>query len=291
MIFSWLQKARKPAVGRVSLEVSAVVPTYNRLALLQAAIANLRRELAGVDHEIVVVDGGSTDGSIEWLARQSDILLLVQHNRGPVGQAGPPARSWGYFMNLGLNASRGRFLLMTSDDCLLVPGSLAAALRLAAATPARRRLGGVAFYYRDWPRDRRYFVRAFADGRVLVNHGLFVRAALERAGWIDETTYPFYRADTDLCLRLWHAGFRIEPCPDAYVEHFYDAADAIRAVNKESSAPSKAAFAEAWNPHYAKAALKVQRLFRDFDDPHHTAAAFPPTQNPAPASPADSQAQ
>ena len=38
-------------------------------------------------YEIIVVDGGSTDGAIDWLVAQCDIITIVQHNREAIGAA------------------------------------------------------------------------------------------------------------------------------------------------------------------------------------------------------------
>ena len=62
--------------------VSVVIGSYNRSRYLRATLDTVRRELEDVAHEIIVVDGGSTDGSLRWLLRQKDLITIVQHNRG-----------------------------------------------------------------------------------------------------------------------------------------------------------------------------------------------------------------
>lgn len=51
--------------------VSIVVPTFNRLDRLRICIDNIRRNVA-ISYEVIVVDGGSTDGARAWPAGQSD---------------------------------------------------------------------------------------------------------------------------------------------------------------------------------------------------------------------------
>ena len=47
--------------------VSFVIPLYNCLPLTQAMLASLRTSLpAGLEHEIIFVDDGSTDGTRDW---------------------------------------------------------------------------------------------------------------------------------------------------------------------------------------------------------------------------------
>jgi len=55
---------------------------------------------------------------------------------------------------------------------------------------------------------------------VLINHRLFLREALEEVGWIDEDTFQFYCADSDLAVKLSLAGYQIVGCKSALVEHF-----------------------------------------------------------------------
>ena len=52
--------------------VATVVVTFNRLPMLKDLIESLRHQ-ENVEHKIIVVNNGSTDGTTEWLAEQSDI--------------------------------------------------------------------------------------------------------------------------------------------------------------------------------------------------------------------------
>src|SRR5712691_1184238 len=85
-----------------ALLVSVVIGSFNRLAFLKNTLTSVRSELEGLDHEILVVDGGSSDGSVRWLVRQKDVITIVQHNRGEWQGTPIERRSWGYFMNLGV---------------------------------------------------------------------------------------------------------------------------------------------------------------------------------------------
>lgn len=54
----------------------AIVLTYNRLALLKECISSLRGQSAPVD-QILVVNNASTDGTLEWLSEQQDLLVFT----------------------------------------------------------------------------------------------------------------------------------------------------------------------------------------------------------------------
>lgn len=65
-------------------KVGIVVVTYNRLALLKEAIDSLRNQIY-TNREIVVVNNGSTDGTLEWLNSQKDLIVITQQNLGGAG--------------------------------------------------------------------------------------------------------------------------------------------------------------------------------------------------------------
>lgn len=64
--------------------VCIVVVTYNRLRLLKEVIGSLRKQTF-VDRQILVVNNGSNDGTLEWLIEQPDILTITQDNCGGAG--------------------------------------------------------------------------------------------------------------------------------------------------------------------------------------------------------------
>lgn len=216
------------------IQVSVVLGSFNRRWYLQKTIAGLRRQLAGVAGEIIVVEGGSTDGSVAWLARQKDVLLILQHNRGTWRGRPVERRSWGSFMNLAMKAARGTYVLMISDDCLLDTGALAAGLaEFEQAARDGRNLGALAFPFLEWPTISQLWVRK-VFGQVYVNHGLFLRAALEQVGWIDEA-FRFYCADFDLCMRLRQAGYQIDVAREARALHSYHANTFLRKGNTDQA--------------------------------------------------------
>ncbi|OAN16820.1 hypothetical protein A3K86_09415 [Photobacterium jeanii] len=62
------------------MNISVIIPNYNCLATLPRAIDSVRAQQ--VNTEIIVVDDGSTDGSRQWLAKQSDIKVIHSHRLG-----------------------------------------------------------------------------------------------------------------------------------------------------------------------------------------------------------------
>jgi glycosyltransferase involved in cell wall biosynthesis len=97
--------------------ISVIIPTYNRAAFLERAIASVLAQ-GCVCGELIVVDDGSTDASpkvVERIAATArlPIRLLRQENRGAAA-----AR------NTGIRAARGRLLAFLDSDDWWLPGKL-----------------------------------------------------------------------------------------------------------------------------------------------------------------------
>lgn len=250
--------------------LSVVTGSYNRRGLLAQAIESIHSNGLEKPYEIIVVDGGSDDGTLPWLIEQRDIITIVQHNRGTFRGKPIERRSWGYFMNLGFKAASGRYIAMISDDCVVLPGALSRALDQAeSAEAAGRRVGGVAFYFRNWPAETDYYVQKTLGGMLMVNHGLFLRRALEDVGWADETSYYFYKADGDLCLRLWQAGYEIIDCAQAIVEHYVDENEPVRQSNNAVLDHDRQVYLDRWGATFSP--KKIDRITLRYDDPQRTA--------------------
>jgi len=92
---------------------SVVIPTYNRISLLQRTLASVRRQSCA-DFEIIIVDDGSTDGTRESLASNGEFLRVIkQPNRGP-----------GAARNVGAREARGEYVAFLDSDDLWFPWTL-----------------------------------------------------------------------------------------------------------------------------------------------------------------------
>jgi len=246
--------------------ISIVLGTYNRLAFLKLTIESLRKELeeAQIPSEIIVVDGGSSDGTLKWLIKQKDIITIVQHNRGIWNRKPIVRRSWGYFMNLGFKASQGKYICMVSDDCIIVPGAIKKGYDFFEKKISDGiKLGAVPFYFTlDYPESSDYLVVKIGD-KIYLNHGLYLREAVVDAGYIDEQTYLFYAADADLCYKMISIGYGIEACPEAKIIHFSHINDCVRSTNTtlyEDSSAFEKKWAHLLSKSYYKANENVIKL-------------------------------
>ncbi len=96
------------------MEVSFVIPLFNCLPLTQAMVASLQATLpAGLSHEIILVDDGSTDGTRAWLATLRAPFRVVLNDRN-LGYATAN--------NRGAALAQGDLLALLNNDLVLPPG-------------------------------------------------------------------------------------------------------------------------------------------------------------------------
>ncbi len=195
-----------------------MVATFNRLALLKGCLAALRRQTFK-DFETIVVNGASTDGTKEYLATQPGLRVVSQTNNEGLSAG----------RNTGIRAAKGPIIVFIDDDC--VPseewlGNLLAPYRdPAVAGVGGKMIGlpsgrvcfdrggvnrfGVAQTLRPGPGFEPYLVGCNMS---------FRRSALDAAGLFDPAFFLCYD-ETDLCIRLQHAGYRLAFTDEAPIHH------------------------------------------------------------------------
>lgn len=261
-------------------KISVVLGSYNRLAFLKLTLGSVRKELSDFPHEIIIVDGGSNDGTLEWLMKQKDVILIVQHNRGTFKGKEIKRRSWGYFMNLAFKCAEGKYICMISDDCLIVPNAIRNGYHLfEEELEKNNKTGAMAFYWRNWPEQSRYWVGKTLGDKLFVNHGLYLKSALKHVGYIDENLTRFYFADGDLCLKLWHEGYQVIDAPNSYIEHYSHANNAVRSTNRQKLDRDWNAYLSKWeNIYYFKDKNNIGSwIEKKYDDVTATGSLFKTT--------------
>ena len=94
-------------------KVSVIIPTYNRAHFLTAAIDSVLAQTYK-DYEILVVDDGSTDQSVDGIKRYGDkVRYIYQENEGPPGA-----------MNTGVENTTGEYYVVLGNDDMLMPDML-----------------------------------------------------------------------------------------------------------------------------------------------------------------------
>jgi len=196
--------------------VSVVVPTFNRLRHLRICIEKTRLNVAHPD-EIIVVDGGSSDGTRDWLAGQRDLKVIFEREREGAVKA----------FNRGFRAATGHYVMWLNDDAYPLPGSVEAAVAMIER-PDLADVGMVAFYH-SWHSDRNVLDQVEHEGEtyalcnvrgyIYANFGLIRRTLLERIGYADEG-FRFFGFDPDLSLKVQLGeGLKVIGCRRALIHH------------------------------------------------------------------------
>jgi rSAM/selenodomain-associated transferase 2 len=167
------------------MRISVIIPALNEAANVAATIASVRAESP---HEILVVDGGSTDATCDQ-ARAADRVLS-----GPRGRAAQ--------MNHGAAHATGDALLFLHADCQLEGGALESVRR----SLGRRGVIAGCFHMRVQARHWLYrLIDAAATARVRLtgiaygDQGLFLR----RETFEEAKGFPLLRLMEDVFLSLW----------------------------------------------------------------------------------------
>jgi len=230
------------------VEVSFIIPLFNRLDLTRPCVESLRASLpAGLAHEIILVDDGSTDGTRDWLATLASppfVVHLTEVNRG-----------YAHANNAGARLARGRFLALINNDLVFRRGwlqpMLAAFTRFRdtgivgnlqhrAATGALDHAGLVIDpkgrpehldHRRGWlllPRS--YSVRPAVTGACCV----IERERFLALGGFDEG-FVNGGEDVDLCYRLRRAGLKVRVANRSRVLHHVSASPGRKARDEQNS--------------------------------------------------------
>ena len=204
-----------------TFDISVVLGSKNRKGLIKATINSIRNNGFPGSIEIIVIDGGSVDGTCDWLAKQKDVFTIIQPNYS-IERDGikVKAHSWGEFMNIAFKYAHSDYVVMISDDIILAEGCLKKGYdTMVTELRNGNKIGGGAFYFREYPRMDYYRVVVLPNDNININHGFYYRPALESVNWLDEKSYNFYCGDGDIAMRLNLAGWKTIPLPQCFAAH------------------------------------------------------------------------
>jgi asparagine synthase (glutamine-hydrolysing) len=232
--------------------LSVVIVNWNTRDILRNALASVEKHLATVDHETIVVDNASSDGSADMVAAEFPAMRLIRNTEN-VGFARAN--------NQAMKVARGQWFLLLNSDILLTDDSVArlwkkvkddpsigvAHCRLVMGDgrlqhttyrfpgvglalledfalykllpPARRATTLLAGYWdQTEERDVDWVAGAFM---------LLPRAVYEKTAGFSEA-YFMYGEDMEWCYRIRDAGWRIRYFPQATMVHLDHQSSAIR---------------------------------------------------------------
>ncbi len=192
---------------------SIIVPTYNRAASIQATLDSCFAQTC-TDFELIVVDDGSTDDTLDALAAIEDprLVVLPQENAGPAA-----AR------NHGMRTARGDYIAFLDSDDIWYPHFLASAQAQLAAEPDLFLYGKIVVdrgVGRYWIKPDRPMAERESIYDFLYVHGGFIqtstmvmpRRLATSVSWDESVTF----GDNDqFAIDCWRTGisFRMLPGP------------------------------------------------------------------------------
>jgi GT2 family glycosyltransferase len=91
------------------MKVSVIIVNYNTLHVLRPCLDSIIEQTVGIDYEIIVVDNGSSDGSIEALSGDNRVILI------PTGEN----LGFGRANNRGVEQAKGDYIFFLNSDTLL----------------------------------------------------------------------------------------------------------------------------------------------------------------------------
>jgi GT2 family glycosyltransferase len=230
---------RWPAAGREGGRLplaSVVVPVFGKLPLTRQCLEGIRRTAGHLPHEVIVVDDGSTDGTRELLReaeRRGELRAVL--NDENVG--------FGRCCNRGAAIARGEHVVFLNNDTIPLPGWLDALVDELERDPGVGVVGSRLLYpgwqvqhagilfdeasrpyhvHRGLPMDAPEVAGA-ADFPAVTGACLAVRRELFDALGGFSDAYRMYVEDVDLCLAVWHAGYRVRYRPDSVLLHLENA--------------------------------------------------------------------
>ena len=214
--------------------VSVIIPNWNGCQLLRRCISALIAQTFS-DFEIIVVDNGSQDGSVQWLETQASHVHVIRNSTN---------LGFAVANNQGIRASSASLIATLNNDAVPAPDWLEA---LAQAADRAGRVGmfaskillcepeghmdsagmevdraGVA-WNRRWrlrdPGQETEYAEVFCPSAAAA---LYRREMLNQIGLFDEDLFAYYE-DVDLAWRARWAGWACLYVPQAVVRHAHSA--------------------------------------------------------------------
>ncbi|MFH1111415.1 MAG: glycosyltransferase family 2 protein [Planctomycetota bacterium] len=190
------------------MKFSIITPSFNSLAYLPrcaASVADQSRSERGQDVDIdrIVVDGGSTDGTVEWLKAQAGIRWVSEKDRGMYDA-----------VNKGLKMAQGDIWGYINCDEQYLPGTLEAVADTFQRHPeadivfgdmlAIRPDGSLVAFRKSYPLHWWYIP---VDHLYVFTCALFYRRKIIEDGFLFSTEFRDV-SDADFIIRLLRAGYR-----------------------------------------------------------------------------------
>lgn len=214
------------------MEISIVTGTYNRIESLKRMIQSVWESLAGYgfhSFEIIIVDGGSTDGTIELCKGLPNVRLIEQ------GELLGAVKAF----NAGAEVAKGKYVVLANDDITFLADSILRVYRFMESHPNI----GIGCFYQDRDNLPYHVSRMQAidpNGNICVVHYgqvcMVPRWLGDYVGWWGDYLHT-YGGDNELSCQVWESGYGVVPVKGACI-HDHKVVDILREINNGDSLPS-----------------------------------------------------
>ena len=185
------------------MKVSIIIPNWNGRAVLEKCLDSirLRTEGLGYNYEVIVIDNGSNDGSVEML-RNDYAWAKVIANEKNLGFAKAN--------NQGFEIAKGDYLFMLNNDTLVTENWLENMLAIVEADNKIASLGCVLvsreqYFYQGSPKFGTRERLTVCGAAMLIR-----KKALLDVGMLDDVNFsPIYGEETDWNYRARNKGYKV----------------------------------------------------------------------------------
>ena len=200
------------------MKLSIVIATMNRIFMLQKCLKSIAAHTE-TQYEMIIVDGGSEDGTEHWALHEGHTVIQQGHRMGAVKA-----------FNAGFYAATGEYVTGLNDDLLLVDDCLDAAV---AKLDAHEQYGQIAIPFNTPLIPKKMDqVRLTGEYWIYANFGVTRKGLGDKLNWWGDTHYH-YAGDTELSMKIWNAGHLVFPLMSRCIYHL-EAYDDTRVDNYDS---------------------------------------------------------
>ena len=211
----------------MEIKTTIIIPNYNGLSFMEPFFESLKEQTVR-DFKVLVVDNGSTDGSVEWLKEHRVPSIFLKENTGFSGA-----------VNTGIRAADTPYVLLLNNDTRVEPGFVAAMERAMDQSPKIFSVSSrmIQMYHPELLDDAgdMYSILGWAYQRgvgrsvnlyqkscrvfsACAGAAIYRRAVFDEIGLFDELHFA-YLEDIDVGWRAKLYGYDNVYCPDAAVYH------------------------------------------------------------------------
>lgn len=220
------------------MDLSIIIINWNTRDLLLNCLQSLTDNLGLQSREIFVVDNGSTDGSQPAVKERFPAVTLIENGRN---------LGFARANNQALRQAGGRFLLLLNSDTVVPEGAIEGLMQTLEADPTIG-IGGLQLLKEDgalqnsiyafpslateltnksllrrlfpasYPGKEQHITNPVEVDGIIGSCMLVRREAMEQVGLFDED-YFFFFEETDWCLRMRKAGWKVVFDPRYFIWH------------------------------------------------------------------------